>query len=255
MLSSTFAKRALERGTDIAAKRCKTLHISRRADLHGYVVDQSSNSNTNTAYTIVVSGIVGAHAPTSCEEAMNGESNAYMGPDGKLCFCARGGDCYNELIDVNEATLRATIFNRDSGNNPVPFFDGSFVTLKGVEVVQKGERTYINAREIASSAAAFDVPDKFKSVDVDMSDVQDLVVSELKHTKAGKPYIKLRWLGCRCMLWKESLDSIWRQSFGFGTPDYEKLAEELGDIMERATLTGLLKDCELSLKRAWIDSP
>ena len=247
MLSATFTKRALVRGTDIASKRMKIGRLDYKADLHGYVVDQR-NGATNKAYTVVVSGIVGDHAPASCEEAMSTSTNAYMGDDGKLCFCARGGHSFNELIDVNEATLRVTVFDRDGGE--AVGRDGTFVVVKGVEVVQKGDKTYVNAKAVVVSAAGFVVPDKFKSVDVNMWEIEDLVVSELKQTKAGKPYIKLRWMGCRCMLWKESLDSIWRQSFGFGAPDYEQLADELGEIMLRSTLTGLVADGELALKSA-----
>lgn len=247
MLSATFAKRALDRGEDIAAKRMKLGRMDNKADIHGYVVDQR-NGATNKAYTVVVSGIVGDHAPVSCEDAMATSTNAYLGDDGKLNFCARGGHSFNELIDINEATLRVTVFDRDIGEAVAR--DGTFVVVKGVEVVQKGDKTYVNARAVMDSAAGFAVPDKFKSVDVNMWEVADLVVSELKHTKAGKPYVRLRWLGCRCMLWKESLDSIWRQSFGFGAPDYEQLADDLADIMLRSTLTGLVADGELALKSA-----
>ena len=50
------------------------------------------------------------------------------------------------------------------------------------------------------------------------------------------------------MLWKEHLDDIWRQSFGFGKPDYDKLGNHLDELISTALFTGRNDGKEYSIK-------
>jgi hypothetical protein len=250
---SNLGKRAREKGALVAAKRIKPNDIRHKTTLVAFVCEQKNYEKQN-AYTIVINkAALNAcssleYELTTREEAISAKANAWLDAEHNLYVCPRGGDNYEHLVNANEETVRVTIFRP-----PEEDFEGKFVVVSGVEVVKKGEKTYINARGVQPTTTRFTVPSRFAEQSLKVVDLVDFDCSAIQTTKQGKPYARLRWCGdhgdmVRCMLWKEHLDDIWRQSFGFGKSDYDKLGNSLSDVLQTASFTGRYDGKDYTIK-------
>lgn len=226
-MQAGFLKRALEQASAPKPKTRKRAALVDHCTLFGTLV-AAVRSARNIKYTI---------APLRTQPGLGGKTsgcNAYR--DGDILML-QVDDEFEPVSNLAEEPFSATQFVR--GNEEIKLKFGDLVKMHGVHAKRSGDRTYVNCRLVEKWAA---LPDW----DLSTPDIQRITttlkddpeprwtLSEMKKTKANKPYCRLDIGEHKIMLWKENIDRIIELTSGFVIPNYDEI-----------DLRPLLTQCEL----------